>query len=97
MARRRAILSRTTPTVALALMAPLALSACGSNSGSSGGADTLRVMDYYADQPDKGIYAKVLDACGQQNGVKIKREAVAGPSLIPRCCNRPRRAPCPTS
>ncbi len=70
--------------VALALLAPLSLSACGSNTGSSGGAGTLRVMDYYADQPDKGIYAKVLDTCGRQNGVKIKREAVAGPSLIPK-------------
>ncbi|WP_416957142.1 sugar ABC transporter substrate-binding protein [Streptomyces sp. Agncl-13] len=84
MAQRRAILSRTTLTAALALLAPLTLSGCGSSTGSSGGADTLRVMDYYADQPDKGIYAKVLDACGRQNGVTIKREAVAGPSLIPK-------------
>jgi multiple sugar transport system substrate-binding protein len=66
MAQRRAILSSTTLTVALALLAPLSLSACGSSTGpSSGSADTLRVMDYYADQPDKGIYAKVLDACGR--------------------------------
>ncbi|MFD4501392.1 extracellular solute-binding protein [Streptomyces sp. NPDC058457] len=84
MAQRRAFLRRTTLTAALALLAPLSLSACGSGTGSSGGAGTLRVMDYYADQPDKGIYAKVLDACGRQNGVKIKREAVAGPSLIPK-------------
>jgi len=66
MAQRRAILSRTTLTAALALLAPLTLSGCGSSSGSSGGADTLRVMDYYADQPDKGIYAKVLDGCGSR-------------------------------
>ncbi|WP_063733137.1 sugar ABC transporter substrate-binding protein [Streptomyces sp. RTd22] len=83
MAQRRAFLSRTTLTVALALLAPLSLSACGSNTGSSGGgAGTLRVMDAYVDQPDKQVYAKVLDACGQRNGVKIEREAVPGASLI---------------
>ncbi|MFD7500176.1 extracellular solute-binding protein [Streptomyces sp. NPDC059850] len=82
MAQRREFLSRTTLTVALALLAPLSLSACGSNAGSSGGAGTLRVMDSYVDQPDKQVYAKVLDACGQRNGVKIEREAVPGASLI---------------
>ncbi|MEU6192498.1 sugar ABC transporter substrate-binding protein [Streptomyces sp. NPDC047061] len=84
MAQRRAFLRRTTLATALALLAPLSLGACGSSAGSSGGADTLRVMDYYTDQPDRGIYAKVLDACGRQNGVKIEREAVAGPALIPK-------------
>jgi multiple sugar transport system substrate-binding protein len=43
---------------------------------------SLRVLDYYNNEPDKSIYAKVLDACGRANGVTIQREAVPGDTLI---------------
>ena len=45
-------------------------------------AKSLRVLDYYSNEPDKTVYTKVLDACGKANGVTIKREAVPGDTLI---------------
>src|SRR3954447_21325843 len=88
---RRGARSRTLQfaTVA-ALTLPLALAACGSSGnggsgGSSGGKVTsLRVLDYYNNEPDKTVYTKVLNACGSANGVTIQRETVPGASLIPK-------------
>lgn len=59
----------------------LTLAACGSGSGS-GDATTLKVLDYYADEPDKTIFGKALDAAAKKVGVTIERESVAGTSLI---------------
>ena len=72
---------------ALAVALPLALgvAACGGSGGggsSSDSAKSLRVLDYYSNEPDKTVYTKVLDACGKANGVTIKREAVPGDTLI---------------
>src|SRR5687768_2888761 len=83
MARRGASLRTALP--ALAAAAALGLTACGGGgSGGGGGGDvtSLRVLDYYNNEPDKTVYAQALDACGQQNGVTIEREAVPGSSLI---------------
>jgi multiple sugar transport system substrate-binding protein len=68
---------------ALALALPLA--ACGGSGGgddSSSSVKSLRVLDYYNNEPDKTVYANILDACGKSNGVTIKREAVPGDTLI---------------
>jgi multiple sugar transport system substrate-binding protein len=76
--------SKWLVTVA-ALMLPLAVAACGGDDeGGGGDANTLRVLDYYSNEPDKSTYAKVLDACGKANGVTIQREAVPGDTLIPK-------------
>ena len=77
---------RARLAIAVALTLSLALAACGGGGGggSSGDAGSLRVLDYYNNEPDKTIYAKALDACGQQNGVQIVRETVPGESLIPK-------------
>ena len=79
-------------TIGLAAVAAgLALAACGGGGDDGGGASksssassvkSLRVLDYYNNEPDKSIYAKVLDACGKANGVTIQREAVPGDTLI---------------
>jgi multiple sugar transport system substrate-binding protein len=81
MARRGAL----TGTVALVAAAALGLSACG-GGGSGGGGDvtSIRVLDYYNNEPDRTVYAQKLDACGQQAGVTIEREVVPGDSLIPK-------------
>ena len=50
--------------------------------GSSDSVKSLRVLDYYTNEPDKSIYTKVLNACGEANGVTIQREAVPGDTLI---------------
>lgn len=73
-------------TTAAALTFPLALAACGGGGDGGGGSaasvKSLRVLDYYNNEPDKAIYTKVLDACGKANGVTIQREAVPGDTLI---------------
>jgi multiple sugar transport system substrate-binding protein len=79
MAQRGAVLGRT----ALVAVAALALAACGSGGGGGGGDVTsIRVLDYYNNEPDRSVYARTLDACGQQAGVTIEREVVPGASLI---------------
>jgi multiple sugar transport system substrate-binding protein len=75
---------RTRLAAVAVLTLPLALAACGGggSTGSGGDASTLRVLDYYNNEPDKSVYAKVLDACGAAQGVTIQREAVPGDTLI---------------
>jgi multiple sugar transport system substrate-binding protein len=77
---------RAQAALASMLTLPLALSACGGGSGggsnSGGDSSTLRVLDYYNNEPAKTVWQKALDACGQQAGVTIQREAVPGASLI---------------
>ena len=75
----------TGAAVAAVLALPLALSACGGNSSSAGngsGSGTLRVLDYYNNDPGKTIWGKIINDCGQEVGVKINREAVPGANLI---------------
>jgi multiple sugar transport system substrate-binding protein len=72
--------------IAAVVALPLALAACGGSGGgdasSSGKVKSLRVLDYYNNEPDKSVYDKVLNACGQAEGVKIQREVVPGDTLI---------------
>src|SRR4051795_6068455 len=75
------------PTLAViaAVALPLAVAACGGGGGDSSTSaevKSLRVLDYYNNEPDKSIYTKVLNACGKANGVTIQRETVPGASLI---------------
>jgi multiple sugar transport system substrate-binding protein len=75
---------RTRLAAVAVLTLPLAVAACGGggSSDSSGEASTLRVLDYYNNEPDKSVYTKVLNACGAAEGVTIQREAVPGDTLI---------------
>lgn len=79
MARRRAVLA-----TAMAMTATIGLAGCGGGGAPAADAPvtSLRVLDYYNNEPDKTVYAQALDACGKQNGVTIEREAVPGSSLI---------------
>ena len=59
----------------------LSLTACGGTSGGGGseggGAVTsLRVVDYYNNEPDVTFYQEALDECGAEIGVKIERETI---------------------
>src|SRR5690348_2617714 len=45
-------------------------------------ATTIRVVDYYAVEPDKTIVGNVLNTCGKSVGVKINRDAIPGANLI---------------
>jgi multiple sugar transport system substrate-binding protein len=83
-------MTRVPTGLAAVAAVSLTLAACGSSGGGGSGASSgsstsvksLRVLDYYNNEPDKSIYAKVLDACGRANGVTIQREAVPGDTLI---------------
>jgi multiple sugar transport system substrate-binding protein len=83
MARRGASLRTALP--ALVAAAALGLTACGGGSdGGGGGGDvtSIRVLDYYNNEPARTDYQQALEACGQQAGVTIEREAVPGAQLI---------------
>jgi multiple sugar transport system substrate-binding protein len=82
MARRGALLRTALP--ALVAAAALGLTACGGGSGGGGGGEvtSLRVLDYYNTEPEKSVYDRKLNECGQQAGVRIEREAVPGAQLI---------------
>jgi multiple sugar transport system substrate-binding protein len=87
MAQRRAVPNQTRrmTLAALAAVATLGLAACGGGgSGGGGDATTIRVLDYYNNEPDRTVYQRTLEACGQQAGVTIERETVPGDSLIAR-------------
>ncbi|WP_432548012.1 sugar ABC transporter substrate-binding protein [Kineococcus sp. SYSU DK004] len=74
--------------LAFALALPLALGACGGDSGggsaAAGDPGTLRVLDYYNDEPNKSVWQGVLDGCATEVGVTIERESVPGEGLIQR-------------
>ncbi|MFI5953395.1 extracellular solute-binding protein [Cryptosporangium sp. NPDC051539] len=80
MDQRRSMVRAAAAALALAL--PLAMAGCGDSNNSSGDATKLRVLDYYNNEPDKGVYTKVLNDCASKNGVTIQREAVPGDTLI---------------
>jgi multiple sugar transport system substrate-binding protein len=87
MARRGARSHSLRLATVAALTLPVALAACGGGSGGSGGSSSgkvtsLRVLDYYNNEPDKTVYKDLLNACGSANGVTIQREAVPGANLI---------------
>jgi len=75
---------------AVAMLAPLALAACG-GGGSTGGAEeggsetvgSLTVLDYYTDDPGRSNIQAQLTKCATSIGVaKIDRTPVPGPTLI---------------
>ena len=72
---------RARAVVALALATSLTLAACG---GGGGGIGSIRVLDYYNNEPDRTDYQHILEACGLQAGVAIERETVPGEALVAR-------------
>jgi multiple sugar transport system substrate-binding protein len=84
------ITKRLAALAAVAALAPLTLAACGGSGGSGGSGDagsaavtSLKVLDYYTDEPGKTQIGDMLTKCGTSIGVgTIEREAVPGPTLI---------------
>jgi len=70
---------RRVLVAATAFATVAALSACSGGGGGStqnGSVTSLRVADYYTDEPANSIIGDMLDACGASIGVTIEREAV---------------------
>lgn len=83
-ARRRLLSAAATAAVV-----PLALTACGGGSGTAGSdPDTLTVLDYYNNEPDKSLMQTAIDDCGAEIGVTIDRETVPGQDLIQKVLQR---------
>lgn len=75
--------------VAGAAVLPLALAGCGGGgSASSGDPDTLTILDYYNNEPDKTLVQDLLDQCAADIDVTIERESVPGKDLIQKVLQR---------
>ncbi len=78
-----------TTLLAIAAITPLALTACaGGGSQAKGDPDTLTILDYYNNEPDKTLIQAALDACATELDVTIKRETVPGKDLIQKVLQR---------
>jgi multiple sugar transport system substrate-binding protein len=80
-----------TCLMAMAAIAPLALTACGGGSSQAAAnekVDSLTVLDYYNNEPDKTHIQGALDKCAAQLGVTLKRETVPGKDLIQKVLQR---------
>lgn len=70
-------------SLAILAITPFALTACSGGGAAAGGdADTLTILDYYNNEPDKTLVGEALDRCATELDVKIKRENVPGKDLI---------------
>jgi len=76
--------SRLAAVTALAVLISCAAYGAATSAAASKTtrATSIRVVDYYAFEPDKTIVGGVLNACGKSVGVKINRDAIPGPNLI---------------
>ncbi|WP_103062278.1 sugar ABC transporter substrate-binding protein [Actinomyces qiguomingii] len=83
-ARRPAINRRRALQGAALAAAVLPLAACAGRGGgkAAGEVTSLKVLDYYADEPDNQIFQQALEAAAEQVGVTIERESVSGTGLI---------------
>ena len=86
MARFPAFASRSRLAALTVLAVLIAGAAYGASTSvaapTAAQATTIRVVDYYAVEPDKSIVGNVLAACGKSVGVKINRDAIPGANLI---------------
>lgn len=76
--------ARITAGGSLLVVGALALSGCsgGNGGGSSENVTSIRVADYYTDDPAKTIIGTALDQCGTEAGVTIDRELVPSGQLV---------------
>ena len=82
---------RLTTLLAIAAITPLVLTACSGGGGggqAKGDPDTLTVLDYYNNEPDKTLIQAAIDKCAEALDVTIKRETVPGKDLIQKVLQR---------
>lgn len=86
---------RTLTAVAALAAAPLLLASCAGGGGGNGGGDaaggevdSLTMLDYWNNEPDKTLIQGVIDDCADELGVKVERETVPGKDLIQKVLQR---------
>lgn len=80
--KRSSLIARSGLALA-ALALPAVLAGCGGASATSNGsANTISVLDYYNNEPDKSFIGDALNQCAQKAGVTLDRQTVPGSSLI---------------
>ncbi|MFU8947450.1 sugar ABC transporter substrate-binding protein [Mycetocola zhadangensis] len=82
---------KLTTLLAIAAITPLVLTACSGGGGggqAKGDPDTLTILDYYNNEPDKTLIQAALDKCAEALDVTIKRETVPGKDLIQKVLQR---------
>jgi multiple sugar transport system substrate-binding protein len=85
--------SRAIAAAAALATIPLVLASCAGGGAGGGGdaggdADTLTLLDYWNNEPDKTIMQGVIDDCAAQLEVTIERETVPGKDLIQKVLQR---------
>lgn len=87
-------MNRKLSTIAaLAAIAPLTLTACGGGGGggaaeAGGDVESLTVVDYYNNEPDKTLVQEAIDRCATELDVTIERETIPGKDLIQKVLQR---------
>jgi multiple sugar transport system substrate-binding protein len=86
MPRLPAFLSRSRLTALTVLALLIGGAAYGAATSAAASkttrATSIRVVDYYAFEPDKSVVGGVLNSCGKSVGVTIKRDAIPGATLV---------------
>ncbi|WP_394831174.1 extracellular solute-binding protein [Pendulispora rubella] len=67
-----------------ATLASLASGAGCSRSSPDGGSTAIVELDYYTDAQGSAAWQKILDTCAQQTGVRIQRQTVPPPQMLPK-------------
>jgi multiple sugar transport system substrate-binding protein len=75
-------------TLSVTALVALAMAGCSPTPAPGGGAEgaatTITELDYYADAQGSEAWQKILDACSQQTGVKIERQAIPAAQMLPK-------------
>src|SRR5690625_2727178 len=73
---RRKLRNKITMITAISSVTVLAACSSAGSGDTQSDSTSIRVADYYTDEPSKSIISEMLDRCGSDAGVAIEREAV---------------------
>ncbi|WP_028661760.1 ABC transporter substrate-binding protein [Saccharomonospora saliphila] len=83
--------ARHTVIGAAAATALLGAAACGPGGDSSSGpAEKITQLDYYADEQGSQAWQRILDTCADRTGIAIERQTVPTDQMLPKILNEAR-------
>src|SRR3954471_10875615 len=80
-ARRALVLTASAALLAACSPSP---APSASNGAGAPAATSITELDYYSDEQGSAAWQKILDACSQQTGVKIERQAIPAAQMLPK-------------